>query len=335
MIKKLFLAMVLFTVVATVVGISYYRQYQSFLKTSVFVNNTIIDIKKGQSFREFTKLVKNNGANGEDWQWRLFARIQKVDQWLRVGEFPIDAGETPLQMMKKIKANQVLTYNFTIVEGLNWRELKDRLVTDTHLLHTLNDINDAQLLQQLDSDKETPEGLFLPETYQYVGGDSDLDILIRAHEALEQALQEQWQQRKDNLPYRNPYQLLTMASIVEKETSQAQEREIIAGVFVRRLQMNMRLQTDPTVIYGLGLSYDGDIKSRDLKTDTPYNTYTRSGLPPTPIAMASLESIAASANPEDGKSLYFVANNRGGHFFSDTYEQHQQAVKDYLKGKKL
>ncbi|HHL31384.1 MAG TPA: hypothetical protein ENJ41_02275, partial [Oceanospirillales bacterium] len=215
MIKKLFLAMVFFTVVATVIGISYYRQYQSFLKTSVFVSNTVIEIKKGQSFREFTKRVKNKGANGEDWQWRLFAHMQKVGQWLRVGEFSIDAGETPLQMMKKIKANQVLTYNFTIVEGLNWRELKDRLMADNRLLHTLSDINDTQLLQQLNSDKETPEGLFLPETYQYVNGDSDLDVLKRAHEALQQVLQKQWQQKKDNLPYRNPYQLLIMASIVE------------------------------------------------------------------------------------------------------------------------
>jgi len=237
--------------------------------------------------------------------------------------------------MQKINNNQVITYQFTIVEGQNWRELKEKMRLDTNLIHSISDFDDEQLLNYLDLNYNSLEGLFLPETYQFVKGGSDLDILKRANKDLTTALQTYWQERKPNLPFINAYEMLIMASIVEKETALAKERNTIAGVFVRRLQLNMRLQTDPTVIYGLGIKYDGDIKSKDLSTDTPYNTYTRKGLPPTPIAMASLESIMASAHPQEGKELYFVANNRGGHYFSDTYAQHQKAVKNYLKGKKL
>lgn len=327
--------MILLTTVFAVVLFYYYQQYLVFLDVPVFKNTNTVEIKKGQNFKQFTQNLSNLNANGKDWQWRLFARMEKVGGWLKVGEFLIDNQTTPMQMMQKIKANQVIQYSFTIIEGMNWRELKAKLISDPTLIHTLNDINEEQLLLLLDSSRNTLEGLFLPETYQFTRGDSDTDVLKRAHQALQKGLQEQWQNRKANLPYLDLYEMLTMASIVEKETAQAAEREIIAGVFVRRLQKNMRLQTDPTVIYGMGLHYSGDIRSKDLSTDTPYNTYTRKGLPPTPIAMTSIESIIASAHPKDGKALYFVANNRGGHYFSDTYEQHQKAVKDFLKGIKL
>jgi len=327
---------ILFSIVVTfVIAANYYQQYQQFLSVSVFQENTILRIKKGQSFKGFVFDIKQNQANGENWQWRLFARIAAVGTWLKAGEFEIDAEFTPMQMMEKIKSNQVINYQFTIIEGMNWRELKEKILQDPVLLHSLHDINDQQLLFALDSNKSSPEGLFLPETYQFVRGDTDIDVLRRAHSALKLNVRKYWQAKNDNLPFTDSYQLLILASIVEKETAQIDERNKIAGVFVRRLQLNMRLQTDPTVIYGLGLNYDGDIKKKDLTTDTPYNTYTRKGLPPTPIAMASIGAIAASAKPEDGKSLYFVANNRGGHYFSDTYEQHQKAVKNYLKGNKL
>lgn len=326
---------ILIGAVAIAVGGYYYQQYLRFLDSAVFQKTTIITVEKGQSYQGFVKNIKKNQANGDDWQWRMFARLEKAATLLKAGEFEIAQALTPMQMMDKINKNQVMTYQFTIIEGMNWRELRDKILIDPVLIHTLNDIDDEQLLVQLGSDQNMPEGLFLPETYQFVRGDSDVDILKRAHIALNTGLEKHWQEKNKNLPLNDAYQLLILASIVEKETSQANEREIIAGVFVRRLQQNMRLQTDPTVIYGLGLNYDGDIKTKDLKTDTPYNTYTRKGLPPTPIAMASIESIAASAHPADGKALYFVANNRGGHYFSDNYKQHQKAVKDYLKGKKL
>lgn len=333
---KLFLYILLVFVLVLMTGAGYYyNQYQIFANTNVFKQSTVINIEKGQNFNEFIQTLAQNDANGKKWQWKLFAKIEKVDRWLKVGEFEVLKELKPLQMMHKINKNQVLTYKFTIIEGMNWRELKQKILTDPILIKTISEISDEQLLQKLDSDMTTPEGLFLPETYQFVRGDQDINILQRAHVALKQALQETWQMRKNNLPLKDSYQLLILASIVEKETSQRSERNKIAGVFSRRLQLNMRLQTDPTVIYGLGVKYDGDIKYKDLKTDTPYNTYTRKGLPPTPIAMSSFEAIHASAHPQDGKALYFVANNRGGHFFSDTYEQHQKAVKSYLKGNKL
>jgi len=333
--KKLFIIIIFIGTVAIITGVYYYKEYLQFINASVFQQTTLINVKKGQSFTGFVNYLQEKNANGDIWQWRLFARFEKVASGLKAGEFQIEAGLTPVQMMQKINDNQVVTYQFTIIEGMNWRELKYKLMDDNVLLHTLDDINEAQLLKLLNSDQVLVEGLFLPETYQFVRGDSDIEVLQRAHTALNATLTKYWNQRNPNLPFVDSYELLTMASIVEKETSQAGERGTIAGVFVRRLQKNMRLQTDPTVIYGMGESYDGDIRSKDLITDTPYNTYTRKGLPPTPIAMASEESIAASANPTEGKSLYFVANNRGGHYFSETYFQHQKAVKDYLKGNKL
>jgi UPF0755 protein len=178
---------------------------------------------------------------------------------------------------------------------------------------------------------EHPEGWFLPETYQFTRGDSDQDILIRAHAAMQQALEEAWDSRDDDLPIDSPYELLILASIIEKETSLEEERPLIAGVFVRRLNKGMRLQTDPTVIYGLGDSFDGDIRRRDLQTDTAYNTYTRKGLPPTPIAMPGRQALAAAASPAPGEALFFVADGNGGHTFSVTLEEHQRAVKKLIE----
>ncbi len=333
--KKLFILIVILGAIATVFGGYYYQQYQNFVSSKVFEQDTIVTIPKGQSYKKLVESLVKRKANGENWQWRMFARLEKVGQWLTVGEFNITADLTPLKMMRKIKSNDVITYKFTIVEGMNWRELKLKTQDNKVLVHKLSDLSDEQLQAQFGDNRQSLEGLFLPETYQFIRGDSDVDVLKRAHSALKEGLQQHWKNRKPNLPLKNPYELLTLASIVEKETALPSERETIAGVFVRRLQKNMRLQTDPTVIYGLGENYDGDIKSKDLKTDTPYNTYTRKGLTPTPIAMASIESIEASANPEDGNSLYFVANNRGGHYFSETYEQHQKAVRGYLKGEQL
>ena len=178
-----------------------------------------------------------------------------------------------------------------------------------------------------------PEGRFLPETYVYQRGDSDLDVLRRAHKAMAQALEQAWQGRAEGLPLDSPYELLTLASIIEKETGLAAERPKIAGVFVRRLKLGMRLQTDPTVIYGLGSAYDGNIRKVDLTTDTPYNTYTRSGLTPSPIAMPGRAALEAAAHPAEGDALYFVAigDGSGGHVFSATYAQHQVAVAGYLQ----
>ena len=194
-------------------------------------------------------------------------------------------------------------------------------------------MSDAELMAALGFPGQHPEGRFLPETYVYQRGDSDVDVLKRAHAAMEKELAEAWAARSDDLPLASPYELLTLASIIEKETGLASERPQIAGVFARRLKLGMRLQTDPTVIYGIGSSYDGNIRKVHLTTDTPYNTYTRAGLPPTPIAMPGRDALRAAAQPAAGDALYFVAvgDGSGAHVFSASYAEHNAAVARYLQ----
>ena len=232
-----------------------------------------------------------------------------------------------------MRAGKVLQHRVTIIEGWNIRQLRAALKRADPLLHTTDDLDDAALMQRLGFGGQHPEGRFLPETHIYQRGDSDVDVLKRAHAAMEKALDEAWQSRAPDLPINTPYELLTLASIIEKETALASERPQIAGVFMRRLQIGMRLQTDPTVIYGIGAAYDGNIRRRDLTTDTPYNTYTRAGLTPTPIAMPSRDALMAAAQPAAGDALYFVAvgDGSGAHVFSSSLDQHNAAVARYLQ----
>ena len=222
-------------------------------------------------------------------------------------------------------------YRITLVEGWTFRQFAQALAADPVLIHEL-DLDDPYAWDPgtLFEGMGHAEGWFLPETYQFTRGDSDRDILLRSNAAMNEALQAAWQGRDTGLPLDSPYELLILASIIEKETALDAERDRIAGVFVRRLNKGMRLQTDPTVIYGIGETFDGDIKRRDLRTDTPYNTYTRHGLPPTPIAMPGRASLEAAAHPADGEALYFVADGKGGHTFSKTLAEHQAAVNRLL-----
>jgi len=224
-------------------------------------------------------------------------------------------------------------HHFTIVEGWNIRELRAALARATPLVQTLHEVDDAALMAMLGREGVHPEGRFLPETYAYDRGDTDVDLLRRAADDLDRALAAAWEARADDLPLETPEEALVLASIVEKETGIAGERPLIAGVFVRRLRIGMRLQTDPTVIYGMGSAYDGNIRRSDLTTDTPYNTYTRDGLPPTPIAMAGVDALRAATQPEEGDALYFVAvgDGSGRHVFSPTLEAHNAAVRQYVQ----
>ena len=265
-------------------------------------------------------------------QWRLLARQLDADGRLQVGEYALAPGATPQSLLLAMRDGKVVRRNFTIVEGWNIRDVRAALAKVDGLEHDSKGLDDAALMKALGHPGQHPEGRFLPETYAWVKGDTDLDLLKRAHKALQAALDEAWAARAEDLPLKNANEALTLASIVEKETGIAEERPAIAGVFVRRLQIGMRLQTDPTVIYGIGSSYDGNIRRQHLTTDTPYNTYTRKGLTPTPIAMPGAEALRAAVNPADGDALYFVAvgDGSGRHIFSATLAEHNAAVARYL-----
>jgi UPF0755 protein len=231
-----------------------------------------------------------------------------------------------------VVAGTVVQYQVTAIEGWTFRQFVDALATHPKLTHTLDDTSDADIMAALGHPEQHPEGRFFPDTYAFTKGTTDVAVLARAHAAMAQRLAAVWSGRDADLPISEPAQALTLASIIEKETARDDERRRIAGVFVRRLRRGMRLQTDPTVIYGLGEAFDGNLTRRDLRSDTPYNTYTRGGLPPTPIALPGQASLEAAVHPLEGDSLYFVATGEpdGSHYFSATLAEHQQAVNRYL-----
>jgi UPF0755 protein len=274
--------------------------------------------------------LEQSGITSAGWQWRLLTRMRPVT--IKAGEYKLKPGLSPPGLLELLSEGNVVHYRFTIIEGWTFKQLKQGLAQDPVLQQSIPDLqDDLQILQAIDSDANHPEGWFLPETYQFVRGDSDIDILSRSHAAMKTALEEAWASRQDDLPIKSPYEFLTLASIIERESGVDAERPEIAGVFTRRLEQHWRLETDPTVIYGLGDAYDGDIRRRDLQTDTPYNTYTRYGLPPTPISMPGKAALEAVASPADGTTMFFVASGTGGHVFSDTLEQHNAAVRKMLR----
>jgi len=263
------------------------------------------------------------------WYARLVGSAGKV----HAGEYQISADSTPAALLEKFVAGDVRLHSFTIVEGWTFRELLAALATDDVIQGDLHHEDWPAIAEALDTDYDDPEGLFLPETYRVPRGTTDLELLRQANALLISVLETEWAARAEDLPLSNAYEALILASIIEKETALASERPKIAGVFVRRLQQNMRLQTDPTVIYGVGEAFDGDLTRQHLRTDTPYNTYTRYGLPPGPIALPGQAAIHAAVNPADGNELFFVATGLadGSHKFTATREAHEAAVAEYLQ----
>jgi len=275
-------------------------------------------------------------ARAEDHQWltrsswvSVVARWQGLDEQIQAGEFALNAPLTAGELIAKLAAGEVVRRSVTLPEGITLAEAIEILHRESTLTKTPLDELSIALLA-MTGREDSAEGLFLPETWSYVRGDSDLDILQRSHLALNELLTSLWEQRSEGLVLSSPYAALTLASIVEKETGVAGERMQIAGVFLRRLERGMRLQTDPTVIYGLGDDYDGDLKRRHLRdTTNPYNTYAIHGLPPTPIALAGEAALRAVFSPADGEALYFVAKGDGSHAFSATLEEHEDNVRRY------
>jgi len=309
-------------------------RHERFAETPVNASASSVVIERGDSLRAVLAKLRQAGvAEGSDLDWQVLARRVGAAGKLKVGEYALQPPLSPRDLLQRMRQGKVIQYRFTLVEGWNIRQLRAALNAATPLQHETTDLDDAALMARLGFAGQHPEGRFLPETYLYQRGDSDLDVLARAHKAMDAALAEAWAQRADDLSLQTPEQALILASIVEKETALPSERPKIAGVFARRLKLGMKLQTDPTVIYGIGSSYDGNIRRRDLETDTPYNTYTRAGLTPTPIAMPGRDALRAAVRPEPGDALYFVAvgDGTGAHVFSSSYSEHNAAVARYLQ----
>ena len=296
------------------------------------VDSTFV-VARGDSFAQVLGKLRVAGVEtGHDLEWKFLATRMGALPRIQVGEYALAPTLTPRDILDKLMRGDVVRYRFTIVEGWSMRDLRAALARDPVLEDDLGALDDAALMAALGREGVPAEGRFLPETYLFTRGDSATDVLAQAAKALDRALAEAWTARRDDLPLQSSEQLLTLASIIEKETGQASERPEIGGVFIRRLRLGMRLQTDPTVIYGLGAAFDGNLRRRDLETDTPFNTYPRAGLPPHPIAMPGKAALMAAAQPLDGETLYFVARGDGSHQFSRTYNEHLQAVRRYQLG---
>lgn len=309
-----------------------YRDYRQFAQAALqpLPETIAIEVPPGTSLTGVVRVLEQHGVRpGNGWYWRVLARELGVAGKLHAGEYALTPGLTPKTLLERMAAGDVIQHRFTIVEGWTFRQLRLALAQDTTLQQTLAAIDDQEIMRRLQAPGALPEGWFLPETYSYVKGMSDFDVLRRAHEAMHKLLERLWGEHPAEFVLDSPYQLLTLASIVEKETAQPNERPLIASVFLHRLKLGMRLQTDPAVIYGLGARYDGRIHRRDLDEDTPYNTYTRQGLPPTPIALPGKAALEAVMHPAATDALYFVARGDGTHEFSSTLDAHNRAVARY------
>ncbi len=295
----------------------------------------VIYVKPGSNLTRLLYRLQKQNVVTKPRYLLWYARLFSTPNTLHVGEYQITRSDTPLSLIEKLLSGKVKLYSLTIIEGWNFRQMMVEINKNSFLLHSLKDLSGARIMQEIGKGGIHPEGRFMPDTYLFPKGMSDRDLLKQAYAAMEAYLQKKWPDRDLGLPLKTSYEALILASIIEKETGLASERGAIAGVFIRRLQTRMRLQTDPTVIYGMGKKFKGNIKRRDLKKDTPYNTYRRHGLPPTPIAMPSKEAIDAALHPEDGRALYFVSKGDGSHYFSATLREHNNAVIKYqLKGRK-
>lgn len=310
-----------------------WQRYQQFLRQplTVGVGGAVLNVDPGMSGRAVIARLAELRLSNDNWHWRLLLRLEP--SVFKAGEYQLEPGIRPQGLLQKLDRGEVIHYRFTIVEGWTYRQLLDALQADLVLGPGLQDLMQEQGRPSPAGSHDLSEGAYLPETYVFTRRENALDVLAQAASAMQAALAEAWARRTEDHPARTPYELLILASIIEKETALEEERAQISGVFVRRLKLGMRLQTDPTVIYGLGDTFDGDIRRRDLQADTPYNTYTRNGLPPTPIAMPGRASLLAAAQPAAGTALYFAADGQGGHTFSDSLQQHQLAVHKLLEKK--
>jgi UPF0755 protein len=291
-----------------------------------------VRIERGATARSIARQLQDAGVDVGTEAFVAVARMTNATQSLRAGRYEIVRGTTLHELVDQLRRGDVLHERITIVEGWTFREMRATLLAHPYLRAEAGRLSEAELLAAVGAEEPHPEGIFAPDTYAFDPGSSDLDVYRQAYRAQRSRLQRAWDARDVSLPYKSPYEALIMASIVEKETGREDERARIAGVFVNRLRKGMLLQTDPTVIYGIGPAFDGNLRKRDLLADGPYNTYTRAGLPPTPIALPGRAAIEAALNPEPTRALYFVARGDGSSHFSETLAEHNRAVVKYQLG---
>lgn len=326
LIKRLFLLLLLSA--ALLAGtLGYYATRQLTLPTLPFE----FSISQGSSLKAAARQLQQAGVLANDWRFVWLARVLGKTTQVKAGNYELESAPTPFELLDMITRGRVTQSEVSIIEGWTFNQLRDSLNLNSDIRHDSSVLSEAEILRRIGATEDHAEGLFFPDTYYFARGSGDMDLLSRAYQAMQKHLLKSWQTREPGLPLASPYQALTLASIVEKETGQAKDRSMIAGVFINRLRKGMLLQTDPTVIYGMGEKFDGNLRKRDLQADTSYNTYTRAGLPPTPIALPGLAALQAALHPAQTDALYFVARGDGSSEFSATLAQHNRAVNHYQK----
>ncbi len=317
------------------ISIWLWSSYQQALDNNLNIDSEVVEysIKSGSSLSAVIYDLANKNIIKQPRFLLWYARVHGLANKMKTGDYRLTADLSTKQFLDNIFSGKVIQYSFTIIEGWSFKQLIAELNKHPQIKHTIEDLSPQDIMLKLGLDGHY-EGQFLPDTYYFPKNLTDTEFLKRAYQSMQTALKQEWENRAVGLIYKTPYEALIMASIVEKETGQASERKQISGVFLRRLEKRMRLQTDPTVIYGMGDKYKGNIRKRDLLRDTPYNTYRRPGLPPTPIALPGRKAIHAALHPADGDALYFVSRGDGSHVFSATLKEHNKAVIKYqLKGR--
>lgn len=328
-----FLALSAAIVAALFMGFRFYQFQHAPL--SLGAESVDFTIESGNSIRQIAQKLANRGYIDDPLLFIILARLKGDETRIKAGEYRLLDSFTPLDTLDQFRKGNSIVYSFTIIEGWTFRQLLTALHQDPILKPTLDPRDTEAIMAQISHGQEHPEGRFLPDTYHFPRGTTDLSFLKRAYHSMQQVLKQEWDNRAAGLPLNTPYEALILASIIEKETGAAFERPLIAAAFIERIKRGMRLQTDPTIIYGLGDAFDGNIRYADLRLDTPYNTYLHRGLTPTPIALPGRDAIRAALNPADSDAIYFVSKGDGTHQFSSTLEEHNAAVSKYqLKGRK-
>lgn len=298
-------------------------------------NSQEITIQPKSGLRSIANQLVKQGVLNEPWRFIIIARLLNKQSYLQAGSYTLNKNVSPYQLLLSLNHGKTTQGSITFIEGRTFAQMQEKIIKNDAIKQTLTGLSESEMLKLMGSDYSVAEGLFFPDTFYFDRNTTDTVILKRSYDSMQSKLAKAWEGRDANLPYKNSYQALIMASIIEKETGKAAERPMIAGVFINRLRMGMRLQTDPTVIYGMGKYYDGNLRKKDLIADTPYNTYTRDGLPPTPIAMPGMAAINAALHPATTKALYFVGKGDGSHLFSNNLADHNLAVVRYqLKNNK-